>query len=241
MGIIPILILHAAAVVAYLAYFHRRRQAVVVVAAVLHALTLVGHMLSSLQAGLGVVLSLFIFTTVVAGWRQLRFDALRGALAAAAAVAVLMPLLLPPSPSSPLFSFHAVLALGAYAMSSLAVLQWLDLWLAERLLRHSPGVTIQPPLLHGERRCFYYVAAAFALLTLVLASGALASADGFTFTHKNLFAVLTWLTFLCLLVGRYFYGWRGRKAQAWFFAGCVFLLLSYVGSAFVLQVILNRY
>jgi len=239
--IIPTFILLAAATAAYLAYFYRRRAVAVVVAVVLHGLALAVFLLPSPRAGLGAVLSLFALITVVGGWRQLRFEALRGALAAVAAVVVWAPFLLPPLPAAALFSVHALLALGVYVLSALAVLHWLDLRLAERLLRHSPDAKITPPLLHSERLCFYYVGAAFAVLTLVLVSGALATEAGdFALTHKNLFAVLTWLTFLCLLAGRYFYGWRGRKARVWFFAGCVFLLLSYVGSTFILQVILNR-
>src|SRR6267154_1650797 len=42
------------------------------------------------------------------------------------------------------------------------------------------------------------------------------------------------------LVGRYLYGWRGRVALRWTLVGFVALLLAYVGSRFVLEVILRR-
>ena len=47
-------------------------------------------------------------------------------------------------------------------------------------------------------------------------------------------------TFAFLLAGRYFYGWRGRQALRWTLAGFVMLLLAYVGSRFVMEVILGR-
>src|SRR6266576_1544317 len=43
-----------------------------------------------------------------------------------------------------------------------------------------------------------------------------------------------------LLPGRYLYGWRGRVALRWTLVGFVALLLAYVGSRFVLEVILRR-
>jgi len=54
------------------------------------------------------------------------------------------------------------------------------------------------------------------------------------------FAVASWLIFAALLAGRYLYGWRGRVALRWTLVGFVALLLAYVGSRFVLEVILRR-
>src|SRR6266704_2032456 len=60
------------------------------------------------------------------------------------------------------------------------------------------------------------------------------------FDHKTVFAVASWLIFAALLAGRYLYGWRGRVALRWTLLGFVALLLAYVGSRFVLEVILRR-
>ena len=88
------------------------------------------------------------------------------------------------------------------------------------------------------------IAAAFALLTLTLASGIVFSESMFgralRFDHKTLFAVISWATFALLLVGRTLYGWRGRIALRWTLSGFVLLLLAYVGSRFVLEVVLGR-
>jgi ABC-type uncharacterized transport system permease subunit len=101
-----------------------------------------------------------------------------------------------------------------------------------------------PPLLTLERLLFRILAAGFVLLTLTLATGVLFSEELFgkalRFNHKTLFAILSWLIFGGLLVGRWRYGWRGRRALRWTLAGFIALLLAYVGSRFVLEVILGR-
>jgi ABC-type uncharacterized transport system permease subunit len=58
--------------------------------------------------------------------------------------------------------------------------------------------------------------------------------------HKTIFSVLAWLTFAVLLIGRARFGWRGRTARRVLYAGSALLLLAYVGSRFVLEVVLAR-
>jgi ABC-type uncharacterized transport system permease subunit len=43
-----------------------------------------------------------------------------------------------------------------------------------------------------------------------------------------------------LLLGRSRFGWRGRSAVRVLYAGAALLLLAYVGSRFVLEVVLGR-
>jgi ABC-type uncharacterized transport system permease subunit len=52
--------------------------------------------------------------------------------------------------------------------------------------------------------------------------------------------VISWLIFAALLVGRHVYGWRGRVAVRWTLAGFLALVLAYIGSRFVLEVVLGR-
>jgi ABC-type uncharacterized transport system permease subunit len=82
------------------------------------------------------------------------------------------------------------------------------------------------------------------LLTLTLATGIAFSETLFgralRSDHKTVFAVLSWLTFGWLLIGRWRYGWRGRTALRWTLSGFVLLMLAYVGSRFVLEVLLQR-
>ena len=95
-----------------------------------------------------------------------------------------------------------------------------------------------------ESLLFRIILAGFILLTLTLATGIVFSETLFgqalKFNHKTLFAILSWIIFAALLAGRYLYGWRGRTALRWTLAGFVTLLLAYVGSRFVLEVVLRR-
>ncbi|MEO8718960.1 MAG: cytochrome c biogenesis protein CcsA, partial [Burkholderiales bacterium] len=158
------------------------------------------------------------------------------------------------------FKLHLVVAMLAYSLFTIAILHALLMALLERRLHGSAaarggtagdGAAVLagplgalPPLLTLERLLFRMIAAAFALLTLTLASGIVFSESLFgralRFDHKTLFAVLSWATFAVLLAGRYLYGWRGRVALRWTLSGFVMLLLAYVGSRFVLEVILGR-
>jgi ABC-type uncharacterized transport system permease subunit len=58
--------------------------------------------------------------------------------------------------------------------------------------------------------------------------------------HKTIFSVLSWLAFAVLIVGRAQFGWRGRTAVRVLYIGSGLLLLAYVGSRFVLEVVLGR-
>ena len=55
-----------------------------------------------------------------------------------------------------------------------------------------------------------------------------------------MFAIASWIVFAGLLLGRMVFGWRGRTALRWTITGFVMLMLAYVGSHFVLEVLLQR-
>ena len=142
---------------------------------------------------------------------------------------------------------HVAVALISYAMFLVAAMEALVLMGLEKRLRRrlpDPESAALPPLLTLERFLFRLVAAGFVLLTLTLASGMLFTEQLFgkplMFTHKTLFSVLGWLTFGALLFGRWRYGWRGRVALRWIIVGTVFVFLAYLGSKFVLEVLLGR-
>jgi ABC-type uncharacterized transport system permease subunit len=59
-------------------------------------------------------------------------------------------------------------------------------------------------------------------------------------SHKTLFGIVSWLIFGALLAGHHWRGWRGRTAVHWTLAGFTALLLAYIGSKVVLEVILKR-
>jgi ABC-type uncharacterized transport system permease subunit len=152
-----------------------------------------------------------------------------------------------PYADAPWAALHVGVALLAYALFLVAAVQALVLMtLEKRLHRRLLEATADrtPPLLTLERFLFRLVAAGFALLTLTIVSGGVFSEQvfgkPFTFTHKSVFSVLAWLVFGALLWGRWKYGWRGRVALRWILAGTLLLFLAYLGSKFVLEVLLHR-
>jgi len=198
-------------------------------------------------------LSLVALFTVLVAWAT-------GALATLPGVgAVVLPVaaaaaLLPGVVESPhrfpyagemLATAHIAVALLAYGFFIVAAAQALVMTgLEKRLHRGLAEDTAAPPLLTLERALFRLIAIGFALLSLTLLSGILFTEQlfgrAFQFTHKNVFAVASWLVFGALVVGRWRYGWRGRKALRWILAGTALLILGYLGSKFVLEVILKR-
>jgi ABC-type uncharacterized transport system permease subunit len=63
----------------------------------------------------------------------------------------------------------------------------------------------------------------------------------FRIEHKTVFSLLSLMFFGVLLAGRVFRGWRGRIAMRFTLWGFAILLLAYVGTRFVLEVVLQRY
>ena len=95
-----------------------------------------------------------------------------------------------------------------------------------------------------ETLLFQIISLGFVLLTITLISGMLFSEEIFgkpmQLNHKSVFSIASWFIYAALLFGRYQYGWRGIKAIRWTLTGFVLLLLAYLGSKFILQVILGR-
>ena len=101
-----------------------------------------------------------------------------------------------------------------------------------------------PPLLTMERLLFRMITIGFVLLTLTMLSGIFFSEQvfgkPFRFEHKTVFTLLSWLLFGALLTGRHWRGWRGKTALTFVLTGFGTLLLAYVGSRFIMEVVLHR-
>ena len=209
----------------------------------------------SMQFGFAVALSMITWLAVTLYWIEsfyARMEGLQMLGLPLAAVCSLLPWLIPgqhllANVDSPVFRLHFLMAMLAYSLFTLAALHAILMAIAEKRLhrgRMTPLFAGLPPLLTMETLLFRLIHIAFALLTLTLASGALFSEQIFgkalPFNHKTVFAILSWLIFAALLFGRHRYGWRGRKALRWTLAGFGVLLLAYVGSRFVLEVLLGR-
>lgn len=169
-----------------------------------------------------------------------------------AAVAALLPALFStdhflPDTSEPIFVVHIAIAMLAYSLFTFATLHALLMAVAERSL-HNQHTWVKlpdfPPLMVMEALLFRVISIGFVLLTFTLLSGMVFSEEIFgkaaQFNHKTIFSIASWFIYASLLFGRYRYGWRGMKAIRWTLAGFVLLLLAYVGSRFILQVILHR-
>ena len=147
----------------------------------------------------------------------------------------------------PLFALHFAIAMLAYALFFVATVHALVMLAEEKWLHRGvlpPFIRQLPPLLEMEALLFRILLAAFVLLTLTVLSGLFFSEElfgkPFTLTHKNVFAILSWFIFGGLLAGHYFRGWRGRTAVYWTLAGFTALLLAYIGSKAVLELVLKR-
>jgi ABC-type uncharacterized transport system permease subunit len=152
-----------------------------------------------------------------------------------------------PEASQPLFMAHIGIALLAYSLFTFAALHALLMMFAERSLHNKPSMIKLPsfpPLMVMEGLLFSVIKIGFVLLTFTLISGMLFSEQIFgkpmQFNHKTVFSVASWMIYGWLLFGRYQYGWRGKKAINITLIGFVLLLLAYVGSKFILQVLLGR-
>ncbi|MFC5609475.1 cytochrome C assembly family protein [Variovorax soli] len=176
----------------------------------------------------------------------------RRVLAALGAAAVLLAIAFPGTPlhvsASPWLPLHLALGIASYGLFAAAVIHAGLMGRAEKQIRQaSAPADSGVPLLTLERLTFRFVAGGFVLLTATLLAGFLfsevlygTSVRAWKWDHKTVFSVLAWITFGVLLIGRARFGWRGRAATRVLYAGSVLLLLAYVGSRFVLEVVLHR-
>ena len=152
-----------------------------------------------------------------------------------------------PTAEASLFLMHIGIAILAYSLFTFAALHAVLMTIAERSLHNKPTLIKLPsfpPLMVMETLLFRIITLGFILLTITMVSGMLFSEQIFgkplQFNHKIVFSIASWLIYGGLLYGRYKYGWRGLKAIRWTLAGFLLLLLAYIGSKFVLEVILHR-
>jgi len=216
---------------------------------------------SRLRFGFAHALSATLLITALIVCVELLFSASRGMFLLVlplAAFASFLPVVFPgtivgSSSASPLFPLHLLLAILAYSLLTIAAIHALLMATMERRL-HGEGAMAAgrlgfvieklPPLLAMESVLFRLITVGFLLLTATLISGFFFSEELFgrplRFDHKTVFALAAWAVFGGLLVGRRVFGWRGRTALRWTLTGFAMLMLAYIGSHFVLEVLLQR-
>jgi len=174
------------------------------------------------RLGFGPVLSLTVCLTLAVhafDGRLLPAPAVRRPLAVAGIGAVALGMIFPGEArvlGSAWAPLHWLLGVGSYGLFGAALLHAVLLDGAERRLRARrglPSTTSGVPLLQLERITFRFVGAGFAVLSVAMLLG---------------------------IAGRHWRGWRGQQATRWLYAGVLVLLLAYVGSRFVMEVLLQR-
>ncbi|TSA14479.1 MAG: cytochrome C biogenesis protein [Betaproteobacteria bacterium] len=218
---------------------------------------------TELRFGFSQALSVTLWLTVLIYWVESMVYDVKGMQALVlplAALCALLPAFFP-GPETPAytqtvaFRIHLLVAMLAYSLFTIAALHATLMTVLERHLHSGmhaaasgeslagPWASL-PPLMTLEKLLFQILSLGFVLLSLTLASGFVFSEELFgqaaRFNHKTVFGIASWIIFAALLIGRYGWGWRGRTALRWTLAGFAALLLAYVGSMFVLEVILGR-
>jgi ABC-type uncharacterized transport system permease subunit len=217
----------------------------------------------ALRFGFAVMLSATLWLTVAVYWienRNFALVGLRRLVLPLAAIAIVLPTLfpgtlLPLTGKSPWFAWHIAVSMLAYGALTVAALHAVLMALQESRLHSLPqtaavsgGLSLAldrlPPLLTMERLLFRMIVIGFILLSLTVVSGVFFSeqvfGQPFRLEHKTVFSLFSWLLFAVLLAGRHWFGWRGRTALSLTLTGFATLLLAYVGSRFVMEVVLHR-
>jgi ABC-type uncharacterized transport system permease subunit len=221
-----------------------------------HALAIVvdiaglGSDIVAARFGFAPALSMTVWLVLAVYMVESRFVPLLGArwvLAVLGIVVVLLAWVFPgevrPQVASRWAPVHWVLGIASYGLFGAAVWHAAMLSRAEQRMRRSPaaaaGAPKGIPLLQLERMTFRFVRAGFVVLSAALLLG-IWFANPWRWDHKTVFSMLGWLVFAGLLAGRRAFGWRGPSATRGVYVGAALLLLAYVGSRFVLEVLLHR-
>jgi ABC-type uncharacterized transport system permease subunit len=215
-----------------------------------------------IRFGFAMMLSSAMWLTVLIYWLEnwaLPLDGWRYLVLPGAAVQALLPLFFPGQTiliagKSMWFPWHIAIALLAYGILTIAAFHAVLMAMQEMRLRNRASIFSSvsfnavferlPALLLMERILFRLVFIGFVLLSLTVVSGIIFSEDifgvAFKWDHKTVFTLFSWMLFGTLLGGRKWRGWRGKTALGLTLTGFATLLLAYVGSRFVFEVILHR-
>ncbi len=226
------------------------------VAALAHTVSAISY-LFSIEGGFN--LSLFpllsfigalmvIATTIISALRP--FENITVIVYPIAALLLLLPLGFesshpPRSTVSTEIILHIVLSLMAYATLGIAFAQALLVLGQNYQLKHkrlAGVIQVLPPLQLMESILFGLIWLGVILLTLAIATGMLFVENIFDqkLAHKTFFTLCAWGTFTTLLIGQYRSGWRGLTAVRWTIAGFAVLLIGFVGTKVVLEIVLTQ-
>ena len=154
---------------------------------------------------------------------------------------------LPPILQSNWFWFHALLAFASYSCFTIAA-GVAVMYLIQRYFLKTKhlGALFQklPSLETMDEISYRCLTIGFPLLTVAIISGSIwsekAMGSYWDWDRKQTWSLIIWFIYAALLHGRLTIGWRGKRAVGVLYTGSAFLLLAYVGSRFVLEIVLGR-
>lgn len=207
-----------------------------------------------LSAALWVTVSVYLIEN-----RNFSLDGLKFLLFPPAAAFSVLPVFFPGAVialtgKTAMFPWHVSIALLAYSTLTIAAFHAAIMSLQDKHLHKLRSRTLRPwlstaidklpALLTMEKVLFRLISVGFILLSMTVLSGIVFSEQvlgvAFKWDHKTILSLLSWLLFAILLVGRRWRGWRGKTVLNFTLSGFLTLLLAYVGSRFVLEVVLHR-
>lgn len=232
-------------------------RASIAVALLIHAFGLHTRLFSDagMHFSFSFALSLMMWLAVLIYWLEsfmARMEGMQPMVLPLAAACTILPVIFPQvhliaNASATGFKLHFLAAMLAYSFLTLSALQAIFMGFTENSLHKrslNRSLASLPPLMVMETLMFRMLLLGFILLTLTVGSGVFFSEElfgkPFSVNHKTLFAFASWGIFATLLFGRHVWGWRGKRALRWTLAGFALLILAYVGSRFVAEVILGR-
>ena len=140
---------------------------------------------------------------------------------------------------------HIMISLMSYGLLTVGAIVAIYAMVQERSLhagRISPMSSLFAPLETTEKLLFGIAAAGFAGLASAILSGLTFVEDLFAqhLAHKTALSLLALVVFGTLLAGRFFAGWRGKRAIKLYLGGFLLLCLAYFGVRVILEQFLNR-
>lgn len=172
-------------------------------------------------------------------------------VSAAAAISILLNLTLgnfvPVNDAKLAVSAHIALSIVAYGLLCLAAITAVLLAYTERGLKTGGGLAPgwlgkMPPLQAIEQFMFRLILLGWTILSIGLLIGIVAIEQFFAqhLAHKTVFSIISWLLFGALLLGRWRAGWRGDTAIKITLIAFASLAIAFLGSKFILDVILHK-
>jgi ABC-type uncharacterized transport system permease subunit len=143
-------------------------------------------------------------------------------------------------------SIHIIIAMLGYGLLAFGSIFSLFLLLFEKSLhaetKSSLMISSSEPLLDVESKLFQIYWVGFVFLTFTLFSSLFFSdylfGQSLDWNHKTIFTILAWLSYALVLFGRVQFGWRGKKSIIISLLAFAFLLLAYLGTKFVVEIVL---